>query len=609
MEREEKLLVKKQTRDEMSQLLKEISIDFQKKKETEIQKLKDDLKELKKAKKYWLVWEEKEEIFEEETIWKLPILEEVKERNIRKDLEENNILIEWDNYHTLSVLNYTNAWKIDVIYIDPPYNTWNNDFVYNDKIVDKEDKYRHSKWLSFMNKRLKLAKDLLSNNWVIFISIDDNEIAQLKLLCDEIFWEENFISVLSIENNPKWRKNWKFVSITNEYCLIYSKNINIAKFKKTIPKDSSDMIEDENWDYIRNSWKRVLVWENFLNPRIKDNKSDKHYSVYINKEKNTIKFIKEYKVNQVDKNLISIGYKRYISYREDYFVENTYSIKKLFDLFNKWKLNIKDNKIYEKYFSWMIQIKSILTNKKYEAIVNNKKKLYNIDLKTTSAKQQLNILMWKELFTFPKNISFIKELIKLNSKTNSTILDFFAWSWTTWHAVLELNKEDWWNRKFILATNNENNICEEVTYERLKRVMTWYKNQKWEQVEWLWWNLTYLKTDFIDKHKSNDDLRQRMVNRCTELLCLKKNIWKEIKRQNDKIKLFQRNDKYLAILYDMFYLDEFKKVLWNLDKEVSIYAFSHYKLLKQDFENIKVPFEIEDIPDPILEVYNKIFGL
>jgi hypothetical protein len=98
-----------------------------------------------------------------------------------------------------------------------------------------------------------------------------------------------------------------------------------------------------------------------------------------------------------------------------------------------------------------------------------------------------------------------------------------------------------------------------------------------------------------------------MVNRCSELLCLKENIWQEINQKNEKIKLFQRNDRYLAILYDMFYLDEFKKILSSLDKQISIYAFSHYKIDKEDFEEIKVLFEIKEIPDPILEVYNKIF--
>ena len=148
------------------------------------------IEKLESRKKYGLIWDEEKtkEQFEKESENAVPVLKEVKGKEIKTDLAKpTNILIEGDNYHALSVLNYTHQGKIDVIYIDPPYNTGNKDFRYNDNYVDKEDVYRHSKWISFMSKRLRLGKNLLSNTGVIFISIDDNEIAQLKLLCDEIF--------------------------------------------------------------------------------------------------------------------------------------------------------------------------------------------------------------------------------------------------------------------------------------------------------------------------------------------------------------------------------------------------------------------------------------
>ena len=153
------------------------------------------LKLLRSQKKYGLVWEDKPEEIETRLQDELPVLEEVKDRAIISDdaSAPNHILIEGDNLEALTALSYTHAGKIDVIYIDPPYNTGNKDFVYNDSFVDREDGYRHSKWLSFMNKRLKIAKGLLSDRGVIFISIDDNEQAQLKLLCDEIFGGDNFV--------------------------------------------------------------------------------------------------------------------------------------------------------------------------------------------------------------------------------------------------------------------------------------------------------------------------------------------------------------------------------------------------------------------------------
>ena len=153
-----------------------------------------EIKKLKKRKKYGIVWDEEKtkEKFDKDSENKLPILKEVKSKEIQTDENSpTNILIEGDNYHSLSVLNYTHANLIDVIYIDPPYNT-GREFRFNDRMVEFEDTYRHSKWLSFMKKRLMLAKRLLKKSGVIFISIDDNEVAQLKLLCGEIFGEDNF---------------------------------------------------------------------------------------------------------------------------------------------------------------------------------------------------------------------------------------------------------------------------------------------------------------------------------------------------------------------------------------------------------------------------------
>jgi len=188
-------------------------------KKLEIENLKAEnerlKKELKKKKKYGLVWEEKsEEVVEMCTNpkrKKLPVLKEIKDKEIITDKDKPvNLLIEGDNYHALSVLNYTHAKKVDVIYIDPPYNTGNKDFIFNDHYVDKEDAYRHSKWLSFMEKRLKLAKNLLKDTGVIFISIDDNEVAQLKLLMDDknrgMFGENNFVAIL-IWEKVRIRKN------------------------------------------------------------------------------------------------------------------------------------------------------------------------------------------------------------------------------------------------------------------------------------------------------------------------------------------------------------------------------------------------------------------
>jgi len=189
----------------------------------EIERLK---KELKKRKKYGLVWEEKPEDVVEMCKKSLPVLKEVKNKEIITDKNKPvNLLIEGDNYHALSVLNYTHEKKVDIIYIDPPYNTGNKDFIFNDSYVDKEDSYRHSKWLSFMEKRLKLAKSLLKDTGVIFVSIDDNELSQLKSIMDDIFGENKFIQILVWHNKYTVSNDAKYFSGQHEYILSYARNI------------------------------------------------------------------------------------------------------------------------------------------------------------------------------------------------------------------------------------------------------------------------------------------------------------------------------------------------------------------------------------------------
>lgn len=446
------------------------------------------------SKRYGLVWEEHEEAVDVMMRDNIPVFTEVKEREIcMAPGGKYNFLIEGDNLHSLKLLEKTHKGKITVIYIDPPYNTGKKDFVYDDMMVALDDGFRHSKWLSFMNDRLLLAKSLLANNGIIFISIDDNEQATLKLLCDSIFGEENFISMLSVENNPKGRKNSSFVSVSNEYCLLYAKNKNSAYFIENIPKPSSDLTLDENGVYVHNSGKRVLVGENSFNKKVENKNSDKHYSVYFNEKIQDMLLIKDEGIDKPHEELLKKGYRRYYSYCGNDFVENTYSMSKFEELFSKDALDFKDNKIYEKNFSTTIRIKSLVTNRKYEAIINNKKVEYQIDVKTTSAGSELKCIFntSKPIFSNPKNVSYIKLLISLLEDKDITVLDFFAGSGTTAQAVLELNKEDGGQRKFILCTNNENNICEEITYQRIKTVITGKRQDGSEYSEGIPANLKY----------------------------------------------------------------------------------------------------------------------
>lgn len=535
------------------------------------------------SKRYGLVWEEHEEAVDVMMRDNIPVFTEVKEREIcMAPGGKYNFLIEGDNLHSLKLLEKTHKGKITVIYIDPPYNTGKKDFVYDDMMVALDDGFRHSKWLSFMNDRLLLAKSLLANNGIIFISIDDNEQATLKLLCDSIFGEENFISMLSVENNPKGRKNSSFVSVSNEYCLLYAKNKNSAYFIENIPKPSSDLTLDENGVYVHNSGKRVLVGENSFNKKVENKNSDKHYSVYFNEKIQDMLLIKDEGIDKPHEELLKKGYRRYYSYCGNNFVENTYSMSKFEELFSKDALDFKDNKIYEKNFSTTIRIKSLVTNRKYEAIINNKKVEYQIDVKTTSAGSELKCIFntSKPIFSNPKNVSYIKLLISLLEDKDITVLDFFAGSGTTAQAVLELNEEDGGQRKFILCTNNENNICEEITYQRIKTVITGKRQDESEYSEGIPANLKYYHTDFVPK--SEEYLADSLLNHVTEMIQLEHGV-----RIDD--------DSYIMIVSDDE-ADELEKK-WNEYTDIKAIYVSQDVLLTASQEALFGRVDTYIIPD------------
>lgn len=476
-------------------------------------------------KKYGLVWEEHEERVDIEMQTKVPVFTEVTDREIISDeARPYNFLLEGDNLHSLKLLEKTHKGMVDLIYIDPPYNTGKKDFVYDDTMIGLDDGYRHSKWLSFMYERLEIAKKLLSQQGIIFISIDDNEQANLKLLCDNVFGEENFISMLSVENNPKGRKNSSFVSVSNEYCVIYAKDKNSSYFIENIPKPSSDLALDENGVYVHNSGKRVLVGENSFNKKVDNFNSDKHYSVYFNEKIQDVQIVVDEAIDKPNEDLLLQGYRRYYSYSENEFVENTYSKTKFLELVENGALDFKADKIYEKNFSTTIRIKSLIVNKKYKAIVNNEEVEYQIDVKTTSAGSELKNIFntAKPIFSNPKNVNYIKLLISLMPSKDLTVLDFFAGSGTTAQAVMEMNELDGGTRKFILCTNNENSICENITYPRIKTVISGKRTNGSKYSEGLLANLKYYKTDFVDKFSEDENysVNDNLLNHIAEMVQL-----------------------------------------------------------------------------------------
>ncbi len=397
-----------------------------------------------------------------------------KEESVDWDTTQN-LFIEGDNLEVLKLLQKSYHKKVKMIYIDPPYNT-GKDFVYKDNFKDNIRNYKeitgqvdgdgqnlssnpetsgryHTDWLNMMYPRLKLARNLLKDDGVIFISIDDNELFNLSKLCDEIFGEENYVGLLSIENNPKGRKNSKFVSVSNDYCLIYAKEKESTFFVENIPKGIDDMVLDEEGNFIHGSGKRVLVGENSFNNFVTDQSSDKHYSVYYSKADQEIKIIKEEDLAVSDGDLTENGFDRYISSRNGKFIENTYSKAKLMELYLAGALEFKSGKIFEKNFSSTIRIKSIVVNRKYDAVVDNDRVTFKVDVKTTSAGTYLKDLFGTQdsLFDAPKNAGLIRLLATLFDEKDFLVVDFFAGSATVADALMQQNNLDEGARRYVLV--------------------------------------------------------------------------------------------------------------------------------------------------------------
>ncbi|MDO5055305.1 MAG: DNA methyltransferase [Pasteurella oralis] len=369
--------------------------------------------------------------------------------------------MEGDNLHSLKLLEKTHRSQIDLIYIDPPYNTGNKDFIYDDHIVDKTDGYSHSKWLSFMNKRLAVAKNLLSPQGVIFISIDDNEQAQLKLLCDEIFGEQNFLAQIVWERAYSPVNLKKHFSESHDFILVYAKNKELTisnKLKRS--EEANNRYKNPDNDP-RGVWKTSDL---SVGPAVESN---------------------IYPITTPTGKIVYPPQGRSWVYSQERFYEMLEDKRIWF--------GSKNNSIP--------QTKRFLSEVNQSVVPMTIWKYSEVDHSQTATKELKEIFGGQALFTYPKPVKLIKQCISLYSQSNSIILDFFAGSGTTGHAVAQLNKEDGGNRTYILCTNNENNICEEVTYQRLKNIQTDLPH-----------NLKYLKTDFIQKFAENDrTLRNQLL--------------------------------------------------------------------------------------------------
>lgn len=503
------------------------------------------------SKKYGLIWEKHEELVDVQMQDNIPVFTEVTDREICANAGGNyNFLLDGDNLHSLRLLEKTHRGKIDVIYIDPPYNTKNKDFVYDDVFVDGTDGYRHSKWISFMAERLDIAAKLLSDSGCIFISIDDNEQAALKMLCDEIFGEDKFVAHIP------WRKRTAKsdvpfgISQDCESILCYANSAFMAAVKgKERKYFETDDFPGRAWRY-HDLTKQTTIEErpnsNFtiVNPKTGD----------------------EYPVNPLRS--WAITHETF----EFYYKENRIIFPGDYDFLNISKPVLrywKDDDMKKAGADFGLVAASTYLPSEIVGM-------------TQDGTKEITALFGSKKFSFPKPVGLIKYLIEIATVRNPTalILDFFAGSGTTAQAVLELNQADEGNRKFILCTNNENRICEDITYPRIKTVIIGKRMDGSVYSDGIPANLKYYRTDFVSK--DSDDVSAELLEHITEMVQLEHGI---------KID----NKEYLIVLSDDE-ADELEQN-WNEYPDIKALYISKDVLLTTSQNTLFGSVPVHIIPD------------
>ena len=498
------------------------------------------------------------------------------------DGKPTHILIEGDNFHSLTCLNYTHHGKIDVIYIDPPYNTGNDDFVYRDKrfleeypdgsLVKANHPLRHSAWLSFISRRLRMARELLTDKGVVFISIDDNEQAHLKLLCDEIFGSNNFVANLVWKSKSGGANDSKYIAVDHEYVLCYGKKAsNLQPFMDNRAEvTTSYNLEDENGKYALDRLdKQSIRYSESLDYEIIGPDGQSYYPKHRNPERPNATW-------RWSKETVSARYNELVFKNGCIYTKNYQKNE-----------NISRSLLYEERFG-----------------------------RTRTGKTELAAVDSNLIFSSPKPSKLISHLINITSsqkKDSLIILDFFAGSGTTLHATMQLNDEDGGKRQCILCQLNEADICREVTYERNRRVINGYINSRNEEVAGLGNSLKYYRTAFVGKNQpkaATDDDKLVLAKKAGCLLSLAENTLYETE-VTDYYQIFNDEKGRWTCIYfqeDYSRFEEFRKKVLAFDgKEKSVYVFCW-----TDGAEFAAEFEFEknvtvkSIPQPILDIYKSL---
>ena len=533
------------------------------------------------SERYGLRWENKPEKFEADSVGKLPSLERVAGKRVHVDPSKpTHVLIEGDNYHALKVLSYTHERSVDVIYIDVPYNTGKGDFVYNDRIVDREDGFRHSKWLSFIAKRLQLAKRMLKPDGVFFVSIDDNEQAALTLLCDGIFGEENRLGPF-IKKIAGGKNDSKFIKVAHEYLLCYSATPGAA-----------DRLLGRSWTTEKQSSRSLR--KDGDNDRRQD-RPNLFFPVYVDESS-----------GRIDATPFS-GAQEVYPKRPD-------------GSDGRWR--------------WS---KSSVERDKHRLILKHKKS-GDLDIHVVEDEGASKVSPWDSVidentgpggtalrdilgdaaaFTYPKNPDFMKWVVARHPNRDAVVLDFFAGSGTTAQAVMQLNAEDGGTRQCILVTNDEGEfkdsagtflcggICTHVTHPRLKKVIEGYTTPKGKDITGLGENLEFFRTAFRAQPSSRNQQRTLLAH-STAVLSLKSGCFQEVEA-NEKWALYRGNGEHMFVLFDEYAQEEALEALARIEGPVKAYVFA-YEVDDDTVAALQALPHVtaQEVPKPLLELFLRL---
>ncbi len=389
----------------------------------------------------------------------------------------DNLIIEGDNFDALRALRMSHKGAIRCIYIDPPYNTGNRDFVYNDRFVDKTHRFRHSLWLEFMYRRLQLAKELLADDGVIFVSIDDNELFRLGMLMDRVFGEDNFIANIIWQKSYATKNSALHFSTAHEYILCFARQGSLWRpnhLPRTAEQDAGFSNPDND---PRGPWTSGPIQaRNFYGAGTYPIETPSGRVIAGPPPGNYWRYSKQ-KFDELDRD------------GRIWWGANGGNVPRLKRFLSEVRRGVVPQTLWE-----------------YKDVGH-----------TADAKRQLQEILQRsgseELFSTPKPLQLMDHILRIATKSNDVVVDFFAGSGTTAHAVAKLNAEDGGNRKFILVSSTEateddpdKNLCRDVCAERVRRVLGGYTNAKGQAVDGLGGGFAYLRARRVPKHRMNQKL-------------------------------------------------------------------------------------------------------